>query len=408
MFAFKFDRMFVLGVFAALGALLLVALLMLNGLGEQGGKNSYAALANSFLNGQLDTPGCDDVDCAKHNDKEWVVFPPAPALIALPFVALFGPDFSGFIFLALIMSGVTLLLWWRIARALGLEKVDAAWLLTAIAFATPLYYVTLRGDAVWFFAQVVGTLFVTLALHEAAYGRLLRAGIALGIAFLSRQMLILFAPFLFALALRDNERLISFGGAHLRRAFTLALPVLAAVGVYYLYNWARFGDPLDTGYAYIVTSGDEGTNFIGHRIRDIGLFSAEYVPFNLVYLLFEGLHVAFEGDYLTEFAGVSPFGTSLLAASPFVLLAWFVPLRRQIVIGLLCAAVICGVTLFYHNNGFSQYGMQRFTLDWLPVIFFALAMGPVREYAGAFRILALYGVTLNAVTMGAAALSRYV
>jgi len=406
MFAFKFDRMFILAVLAAIGAVTLTALILLNAIGETGGRNSYAALAHSFLQGQLDSPLCNDSDCATHDGKTWVVFPPAPAVLALPFVAALGPDFSGFIPLGMLMSGLTLFLWWRISRALGLEPTNAAWLVTAIAFATPLYYVTLRADGVWFFAQAMGTLFVTLAIHEAAYGRLLRAGLALAVAFMCRQMLILFAPFLFVLALRDHEKLISFRMDHIKRALALGLPLVAAVVIYCFYNWARFGDPFDTGYAYIVAAGDENVNFIGRRIQDIGLFSTQYLPFNLLFLLFEGLNVGLTGEYLTELAGVSPFGTSLLAASPFILLAWFVPLHRQIVVGLLCAAVICGITLLYHNNGFSQYGVQRFTLDWLPIIFFALALGPVREYAGPFRILVLYGIALNVVTMGLLALSQ--
>lgn len=406
MFAIKFDRTFLLGVFAAIGAATLTVLVLLNAVGETGGRNSYAALADSFLHGQLDSPLCNDSDCATFDDKKWVVFPPAPAVLVMPFVAVLGPDFSGFIPLGLAMTGLTLFLWWRLGRALGLEPMDTTWLLGAIAFATPLYYVTLRADGVWFFAQAMGTLFVTLAIHEAAYGRLIRSGAALAVAFLCRQMLILFAPFLFVLALRDDEKLISFGMAHIKRAFALAFPLLAAIAIYCLYNWARFGNPFDTGYAYIVTAGDEEMNFIGRRIQDLGLFSAQYVPFNLVYLLFEGLNVGFGGDYLTRVEGISPFGTSILVASPFILLAWFVPLHRQIVVGLLCAAVICGITLFYHNNGYSQYGVQRFTLDWLPIIFFALAMGPVRQYAGPFRILVLYGIALNAVTMGLLALSQ--
>jgi hypothetical protein len=200
--------------------------------------------------------------------------------------------------------------------------------------------------------------------------------------------------------------MISFGWPHIRRALALGLPILAAVAVYCLYNWLRFGDPMDTGYAYLMTDADGETNFIGHRIQDIGLFSSRYVPFNLVHLFFEGPNFGFTNEYLTQFGGVSPLGTSILIASPFILLAWFVPLKRQIVVGLLCAATICITMLFYHNNGYSQYGVQRFTLDWLPVIFFALAMGPIKDQGPAFRVLVVYAIALNAVTLGLLVLSQ--
>jgi hypothetical protein len=138
---------------------------------------------------------------------------------------------------------------------------------------------------------------------------------------------------------------------------------------------------------------------ITHRINDIGLFSPKYLTFNSLYLLVQGFHIDFVGQYLTELGKVDNAGTSILAASPFIMLAFFAPMRRDVVIGLLCAAVIIGITLFYHSNGYTQYNVQRYTLDWLPVLFMALALGPVREHAGAFRLLVVYALALNAVTM---------
>ena len=392
-----FDRKFVLACGAGLVVLALIAIVALRILGEPGNTNSYAMLAEAFRLGRLDVDRCFDVDCAVNAGKTWVVFPPAPALIALPFVAWFGTAFAHFIALGTGLTALTLWLWWRIIRALGLERDHARWLLVAIAFATPLYYLTIRTDGVWGFAQVAGMLFLACAIHEALHQRLLTAGFALGLAFLSRQMLILQAPFLFALALRAEDRLISFERHHLGRATALGVPILAAIAVYLIYNAVRFGNPLDTGYAYITAGADP--NMITHRITDIGLFSPKYLTFNALYLLVQGFHVDFVGCYMTELGKIDAGGTSILAASPFILLAFFAPMRRDVVVGLICAAVIVGITLFYHSNGYTQYNVQRYTLDWLPVIFMALALGPAREHAGAFRLLVVYALALNAVTM---------
>jgi len=395
-----FDRRWVLAGAAGLIVLALIAIVALRILGEHGNTNSYAMLAEAFRLGRLDVPRCFDVDCASYAGKTWVVFPPAPALIALPFVAWFGTAFAGFIAVGAAMTALTLWLWWRVFAKLGLEREHALWLLAAIAFATPLYYVTIRADGVWSFAQVAGMLFLTGAIHEAIHQRLVTAGIALGLAFLSRQMLLLQAPFLFALALRPEERLISFGRDHVRRALALGIPILAAIAVYLIYNAVRFGNPLDTGYGYITAGADpDKIGMITHRITDIGLFSSKYLTFNTLYLLVQGFHVDFVGKYMTELGKLDAAGTSILAASPFVLLAFFAPMRRDLVVGLLCAAVIIGITLLYHSNGYTQYNVQRYTLDWLPAIFIALALGPVREHAGAFRLLVVYALALNAVTM---------
>jgi hypothetical protein len=284
--------------------------------------------------------------------------------------------------------------------------VHACWLLAAIAFATPLYYVTIRGNGIWFFAQVVGTLALTAAVHEALRKRLLTAGIALGIAFLSRQLIILLAPFVFALALDAGERLISFRRDYVRRAAAFALPVAIAIAIYLVYNAVRFGNPLETGYAYISAMGaGNQPNFVTYRIREIGLFSTQFALFNAFYLFLQGFHVEFAGRYLTELGKLDPSGTSILAASPFLLLAFFAPMRRAIVLGLIAAAVMAALMLLYHSNGYSQYNTQRYTLDWLPVLFLALALGPVREHAGAFRVLTLYGMLLNIAAMGVLALT---
>lgn len=397
---FAFDRTTLLVGLAAILVLALSAIMLARIVTEHGEANSYAALAGAFLHGHLNVERCFDVDCAYYGGKSWVVFPPAPSLTALPFVAVFGSGFGHFIALSVVLTGLTLWLWWRMFRLVALERPHARWLIVAIAFATPLYYVTLRGDGVWFYAQVAGTLFLTCALHEAMYRRLVNAGLALGLAFLSRQMLLLYVPFLFALSLKADEPLISFRKDHIKRALELGLPILAAIVVYLVYNQARFGNPLDTGYAYIRPPASQAVGgFISHRLQEIGLFSPKYVLYNALYLFVQGFHIDFVGTYLTSLGKIDNSGTSLLAASPFVLLAFFAPMRRHLVVGLLVAAAIAGISLFYHGNGYSQYNVQRYTLDWLPVIFLALALGPVRDHAGAFRLLVVYALGLNTVAM---------
>ena len=80
-----------MGVLFAIAALMALALaggLALYAIIEDPGSNSYALLAEAFLNGRLDTTTCFDGDCARFEDKIFVMFPPVPAIIALPFVVL--------------------------------------------------------------------------------------------------------------------------------------------------------------------------------------------------------------------------------------------------------------------------------------------------------------------------------
>ncbi len=402
-------------VFAGLMTAMLVAGLGLRAITEPGGTNSYALLADAFLHGRLYVADCFDVDCAFYDGHNWVIFPPGPAVLAMPFVAVFGIGFSGFILLATGATALALVLWWRIFTRLSLGREAAVWLLMALAVATPLYYVTIRADGVWFFAQTVAFLLVTFAVHEVVRGGfLVLAGTAIGLAMLCRQMSIFYLPFLFALALKPDELLISFRWPHWRRALALGLPVAAALCVYFLYNYVRFGSPLDTGYGYMMPGQAGEETMVDHRIADYGLFSSAYVLFNAMYLLVQGFHLQFGGVTMTVPEAMDSAGTSLLAASPFVLLAIFAPMRRPVVIGLMMIAVIAAPMLFYHSNGFTQYNAQRYTLDWLPILFVILAYTlrapDVRPnvpngLVAALKVLVTYAIALNVVTMAMLALT---
>jgi hypothetical protein len=380
-----------------LAAVLAVGLVM-QMFGEQGLSNSYAVLADAFLHGHLDVSQCVDIDCAQYQDKYYVVFPPGPAILAMPFVAVFGVSFAGFIALATALSGMSLFVWWRILAALRVERTTAVWILIDLAVGTPLYYITIRGDGVWFLAQACGFLAVSAALWAALQRKSLwLVGLFLALAFLSRQMTILIAPFIYAASLRDSEPLISIKPERLFGIVRFLTPLLIALIAYMAYNYARFGAPLDTGYAYIGTDTSERT-ILFYRVQDFGLFSPEYFLFNLFHLLFQGFHADFVGPYATELGGMDRMGTSILAASPFVLLAVFTKWRRTLVIGALCALAMIVPMLFYHSNGLTQYNVQRYVLDWLPIVLFALA-GTIRGgLRPAFAVLVTYAVGLNVVT----------
>lgn len=387
-----------LALAAALAAVLVVGIAM-RAFGESGGVNSYALLADAFLNGRLHTNGCFDVDCALFEGRNYVAFPPAPALIAMPFVAVFGDHFAGFVLIAALMSAGALFLWWRIFEILEVERATAAWLVLAIAFATPLYYVTVRGDGIWFFAQATAFVLSTAALWlTLSRSSLVLAGCLMGLSFLSRQMTIFLMPFLFALALGRGEPLVSLSREHFSRLFKLGLPVAAAIGIYFAYNYARFGSPLDTGYLYIYQSVPEAErNFLNLRATELGVFSPEFLLSNVMHLFVQGFHADFGGRYLTEIGGLDPLGTSLLAASPFVLLAVFTPMSRTVLVGLACIAAMVMPMLFYHSNGFTQYNAQRYVVDWLPILAYLLALAVRPALRPALAVLVVYGIGLNVV-----------
>jgi hypothetical protein len=387
--------------------LLFVAVLLLAALREASGTNSYAALAQGWLDGRFDTDKCLDNDCAWFDGRTYIIFPPMPGLIALPFVALFGPGFHFFVPLTLTAFAISGYLWWRIVRAENLSRDLSSLLVLTILFATPLAFVALRGDRVWFYAQNFGFLFATAALYSALVRRsALLAGLFIGMAFLSRQMTILYLPLLYILLLDRETPFWRIDLAAIKRGLTLALFPLIALGIYFAYNYARFGSPMETGYSYIFRpelgpfppAGD----FLVHRIHELGLFSKDYFLFNAFYMFVAGPHVEFTGRYLTEIGSFDINGASLFLVTPALLFALLARWDRSFWFGLGTCGLIMGLTLLYHSNGFSQYSAQRYALDWLPVLLVFLARGLKPGHEEPLSLLTAYamGVTLTMIAVG--------
>jgi hypothetical protein len=87
-----------------------------------------------------------------------------------------------------------------------------------------------------------------------------------------------------------------------------------------------------------------------------------------------------------------------------VLFAFFAPMRRPVLIGIATILVIAVPTLFYHSNGYSQYNVQRYALDWLPIVFYLLALALSDRDVKGLALLVTYGIGLNLATMAFLAL----
>jgi hypothetical protein len=401
------ERHRVLAALAVFCALLLLVVLAFRAATEPGGTNSFALVADSLLHLRPWVTGCFDSDCAVIDGRSYVVFPPLPGVVAIPLVAAFGTGTAGFMAIGLAAMLVSILLWQRILSQLDVEGEALPWLLLAITFASPLFYVTLRTEKVWFFAQALAFLFVTLSVHEALAKRLFTAGIAIGLAFLCRQLSIFYAPLLVLLVFNPSEPLLRLNAERFRQAFALMLPVICATGAYFAYNYWRFGDPFDTGYAGITFS--EGV--LKRRTDELGLWDSSYVVYNAFYLLLQGFHANFDEARKLSVTGMDSGGTGILAASPWLLLMFLAPLRRLTLFIWVVIAGFATVLLFYHSNGFSQFNTQRYVLDWLPAALLVLAMVFQRGTAkggwvDVLKLLVLWGMFLNVATVAVLALTR--
>lgn len=380
--------------------------------------NHFVHLADAWLHGRLDlgpgAPGTNDWACFDTLERgscppgrysfsgteaeryRWYVsFPPLPAVLLLPFVALFGLGTWDALFWV-VLAGVAPALLFVVLRTLRdsgqsqrSERDDL--LLTALFAVGSVYYFVAVQGSVWFAAHVAASVFICVYLWGALGARRPAiAGLALGLAFLCRPATLMLAP-LYAFeafgAFRRNER--SLAASSLAFALPLALAVLAAMG----HNAIRFGDPFEFGHSFLQIKWRS-------RIETWGLFSAHYLPRNLSVFFLS----------LPWWLGQSPFvrisrhGLALWFTTPNLLWGLF-PKKVDLTIVGLWVAVLCtaSCTLLYQNTGWVQFG-YRFSLDYLPLLFVLVALSG-RRFNAAFLACVAFSVVLN--TFGAVTFDRH-
>ncbi|PIE19896.1 MAG: hypothetical protein CSA66_01985 [Proteobacteria bacterium] len=327
----------------------------------------------------------------------YVSFPPMPAVVMMPLVAVFGYDVND-VLVTLLVGGVNAVLVFWLLQLLAIRghsrrsTRDNLWLTYAFAFGTVAFFSSVRGE-VWFTALVFGVAMnVGYMLAALDLRHPIVAGLLLGFGFATR------VPIAFCVAFFAIQ-LIFPGGrwrAHRWRQIFVtgsqfALPVLMIGVGLMLYNEARFLDPFEFGHSYL-------SGGAADRIRDHGMFSTAYLNRNLLSATVSMPRLISDAPYIQ----VSTHGLGLLFTTPLLaLLLWprDKPGLRWALWGAVALAAVPG--LLYQNTGWSQFG-YRFALDYLPYLFALLAIGgqPLGRLA---KGLIIFGIIVNlfgAITFG--------
>jgi hypothetical protein len=331
--------------------------------------NLHVLQAAAWLDGRLDIDRYA-VDVAEYGGRHFVPFPPAPAVLLLPFVAALGTHATNPPLVATLLFVLDVFLMRRLLIQLGVGESVRTWILIAFFAGSPFWSSLLWTQGVWFFSHVVGVTFVLLALTEV-FGRRRGwlVGLLLGCAILSRQLYVISAIFLIAALLRDREP----SSPALRRLIGFGIGVGVCVLVYLVLNWARFGDPLETGYKYIDLT---AWPWIDQRVREHGIFSPAYIPFNLITFLINGIHLEFTSPDKLQGVELSDFGISLVAACPFIFVGLYGKRRDVLARAALSVVLLNGAAqTFYYLSGYTDFGGPRFALDYLPVWMIPVAWG---------------------------------
>jgi hypothetical protein len=375
--------------------------------------------AQSLLHGRLDIdlPATFNDVVAVHG-KDYIVYPPMPAILMMPGVALFGLHFSDVQFTRL-FSAINLSLLFLLfeqARANGFTRRGTH---ENVFIALLLYFGSINvwlslGGRMWFTAQIVCLTFTLGSLLLALRRQFTWSAVLLACAFFSRATVLFAFPLLIYLAWQDG------GAGNALQRFIASLrarapdwsavpwrrlaPVLAVAAVmlalFMVRNAVIFGSPLESGYSVLIRQ--------HYPVVKDGPFSLTYIPANIVANFLATPTITFTGpfdrhpllDMVNKGVGISVFITTPL----FLLLFWRNRQRSWLraalwaTIGLIVAAV-----LLFHAAGFYQFG-ARYLFDGYPFVFLLLILNETRVVVGGKRpnavdwritALGLMGIAIN-------------
>lgn len=318
----------------------------------------FTRLAQAFLSGRwwlTENPSWLSELIPVDGSKFYVVYPPMPAILLLPFVVVFGKDFPQQYLAHLVGAGtvvLTVILSWQIKR----DKILALWSGALVGFGSIIWFLASVGSA-WYLGQITAAFFLTAALLEGlTRKRSWLVGILLGAAFLSRTHTILSLP-LFLLLLKerfkDSSHILQFG-----------LPLAFFVGFDAIYNYIRFGTPWNQGYFLI-----PGTTSEPWFAK--GIFHPSYI--------IEDLKVAFLA--LPKLLPNPPYikpswaGMAIWITTPAFVFALKSKFKEGVVkLSWLSILLIFLVVGMHGGTGFAQFG-YRFAADFYPFLIFLTIKG---------------------------------
>jgi hypothetical protein len=325
-----------------------------------------------------------------------IPFPPLPAVVLLPFVAVWGLAVDQ-TFLAIVIGALDVALaFWLLGR-LPVRPAVRTLLTIFVGSGAALWYAASLGST-WYVAHVVAVglalAAVGVALDADAReaerrpgtprpwldGRQVAAGLLLGLAATSRLTIIFGLPFLM---------LVGAGGTWWRRALAAGIGAAIPVVVLGVYTLAATGEPFNPVYEALYRYEILAYPELGYN-GSWALQDLRYIPGNLGLMLLGPPQIlppcdpgaVREAWSASGCSWVVPDqrGMSFVLASPAYLLALpaLALLRDRRVAGAFLATLaIATVNLAHFSQGWVQFG-YRFSLDFAPFLLVAVALGTER------------------------------
>ncbi|HBQ50954.1 TPA: hypothetical protein DD690_03155 [Candidatus Daviesbacteria bacterium] len=340
--------------------------------GEGAQWNHFVYLADAFLRGHLYIPNIL-TELASWNGHYFVVYPPMPAILLMPFVAIFGTSFYQPV-LSIVLGAVNVLLAYTVLLKLFKSSTISLWISLLYAFGTIQWYHAEVGSS-WYVAHIVALFFLWLALLEiVTKQRLFLIGLFIGAAYLARLPTILSVVFVF-IYLRQT--------LNIKNIFLFLLGLSPGILFNGFYNYLRFGTIFDVGYSLLPIFNEPWYKY--------GLFSIRYLP----------LHLKEVFTSLPAFSKNPPF----IIPSIYIMAIWFTTpaflliikakFKTKLALASLIAVIIIALPgLLHGNNGSTQFG-YRFALDFMPFLLLLMASGIINRFNWQVKLLIILSVLVN-------------
>lgn len=322
--------------------------------------NSYTLQAMAWRDGKLSL-GRDypHLELAIYQDDWYVSFPPVPSLVQWALTFPYGmntPD--GFV-----VKLYPLLACLAICLALkkaGLPPLKSAIWALLLIYGSCIWHITLDGG-VWYLAQTLGLALSVGAVAAIYFGHPIWSCAMYALSVGCRPFNVLLGPVLLAIywmRCKKEGQSFKMGFKKLLPGLCVGLSIAAA---YAIYNYMRFGNPLEFGHTYLPE----------FQRSQTGQFNIQHV-FTNAKRFFLSLPFFTSGQGLEA----EKFGFSMFLANPaFILLfAWLIEdgIKKRLTaaqgmaVGCFILQLFC--LLLHRTFGGYQFG-ARYTLDLLPYCF---------------------------------------
>lgn len=350
--------------------------------------NNFVRLADAFLHGRLHL--LEDIkwlELAVYNGKYYIIPPPMPAILILPFVAVFGLSFNQTL-AAITIGSLNVSLAFLIVRNLTRSLSIQFWTTLMFGFGTIHWWVATAGG-VWTFSQVTPVFFLFLAIYFTLNNsHPFLPSLFLGAAFWSRLQTILSFPFflVFYSNIWINQSLSTsiIYRIKIKPVLYLCLGVMIFVLLNVTYNYLRFDTILDVSY-YLMQ------NVFEEPWYQKGYFDITYIPRHLKVLFWGFPKIISEPPYVTP----SWHGMAIWITTPAFIYAFFAGIRNRLAIGCWISIALIALLDFMHGTwGFTQFG-YRYAVDFYPFLFLLTVKGIGANIKWHHKLLISLGIIVN-------------